>query len=217
MALITSRLMEWVLRSPTTAEAQARLGITGGGGGNVPVGGTANQVLAKIDATNFNTQWVSSSCPVGGALNQVLTKSSGADYDYAWAAGGAGPPGPAGPDVRSIALCSAFTPLATGADAGEVTVPYDADGTTAVTFNVKRLTLRVATAGGAPEIVVEKSTVAGAFAAATVGTVTLGAGAFEGSVTAALGTVASGNKLRFKVNTLGTALNWTVLVELSTV
>ena len=28
-----------------------------GGGGGVPTGGTANQALTKIDATNYNTQW----------------------------------------------------------------------------------------------------------------------------------------------------------------
>jgi hypothetical protein len=27
----------------------------------VPVGGTTGQVLAKIDGTNYNTQWVTSS------------------------------------------------------------------------------------------------------------------------------------------------------------
>ena len=33
-------------------------GTNGTNGAGVPVGGTANQVLAKIDATNYNTQWV---------------------------------------------------------------------------------------------------------------------------------------------------------------
>jgi hypothetical protein len=33
-------------------------GSTGPPGQGVPVGGTANQVLSKIDATNYNTQWV---------------------------------------------------------------------------------------------------------------------------------------------------------------
>ena len=33
-------------------------GPTGPAGPGVPTGGTANQVLAKIDATNYNTQWV---------------------------------------------------------------------------------------------------------------------------------------------------------------
>jgi hypothetical protein len=117
---------------------------------------------------------------------------------------------------RAIVLCSAFTPTGTGADLGEITVPYAGDGTTSVTYNVVRLTLRVQTAGGAPAMTVEKSTVAGAFSAASVGTVTLGSGSSEGSTTAALGTVASGDKLRFNVGTLATATNWTIIVEIST-
>jgi len=32
--------------------------VAGPAGAGVPVGGTAGQVLAKIDATNFNTEWV---------------------------------------------------------------------------------------------------------------------------------------------------------------
>lgn len=32
--------------------------ITPGGGGNVPAGGAAAQVLAKVDGTDFNTHWV---------------------------------------------------------------------------------------------------------------------------------------------------------------
>jgi hypothetical protein len=30
----------------------------GGGSGNVPTGGTAGQILSKIDATDYNTQWI---------------------------------------------------------------------------------------------------------------------------------------------------------------
>jgi len=36
-------------------------GSTGPAGPGVPVGGTANQILSKIDATNYNTQWVTPS------------------------------------------------------------------------------------------------------------------------------------------------------------
>jgi len=36
------------------------------GNGNVPVGGTVGQVLAKIDSANFNTQWVNQSGGGGG-------------------------------------------------------------------------------------------------------------------------------------------------------
>lgn len=36
-------------------------GATGATGQGVPVGGTAGQVLSKIDGTNYNTQWVAQS------------------------------------------------------------------------------------------------------------------------------------------------------------
>jgi hypothetical protein len=114
-----------------------------------------------------------------------------------------------------LTLRSGFTPAGTGGDAAEVTVPSDpSDGATSTTWNVRRILLRVAVAGGAPSITIEKSTVAGAFSASTIGTVTLGSGAYEASVTSALGTVATGNKLRFNVATLGTATGWTVQIEL---
>jgi hypothetical protein len=41
-------------------------GATGPAGPGVPTGGTADQVLAKIDGTDYNTQWVT---PSGGADN----------------------------------------------------------------------------------------------------------------------------------------------------
>jgi hypothetical protein len=114
-----------------------------------------------------------------------------------------------------LVLCAAFTPAGAGADTAEFVVPYSPrDGTTSVTWNVRRIDFRVNAAGGAPAITVEKSTAAGAFSATTVGTVTLGSGAFEGSVTAALGTTASGDKLRFNVGTLATATGWTIEVTL---
>jgi hypothetical protein len=36
-------------------------GAAGTNGQGVPVGGTAGQVLSKIDSTNYNTQWVAQS------------------------------------------------------------------------------------------------------------------------------------------------------------
>ena len=36
-------------------------GVAGTNGQGVPTGGTANQVLAKVDGTNYNTQWVTPS------------------------------------------------------------------------------------------------------------------------------------------------------------
>ena len=44
-------------------------GPAGPAGPGVPTGGTANQVLAKVDGTNFNTQWVT---PSGGGATTVL-------------------------------------------------------------------------------------------------------------------------------------------------
>jgi hypothetical protein len=57
--------------------------------GGVPTGGTANQVLAKVDATNHNLQWVtpgaaSNGVPAGGATNAILAKTSATDFAMAW-------------------------------------------------------------------------------------------------------------------------------------
>ena len=49
-------------------------GAPGTPGVGVPVGGTANQVLAKIDATDYNTQWVNQSG--GGATNLSTTRDA---------------------------------------------------------------------------------------------------------------------------------------------
>jgi hypothetical protein len=111
-------------------------------------------------------------------------------------------------------LCGGFTPLDVGPDALEVVVPRGtADAS--VTWNIQRIVLRVKTAGGSPVVVIEKSTAAGAFSATTVGTLTMGSGDYEVANTTSLGTVASGNKLRFNVTTLDSATFWTIMVEIS--
>ena len=46
-------------------------GADGADGEGVPVGGTAGQVLAKIDAANFNTEWVDAAAGGGGSMDQV--------------------------------------------------------------------------------------------------------------------------------------------------
>lgn len=43
-------------------------GPAGPAGVGIPVGGTAGQVLAKIDSTNYNTQWVTLTDPIVAAL-----------------------------------------------------------------------------------------------------------------------------------------------------
>jgi hypothetical protein len=125
----------------------------------------------------------------------------------------AGSVGPAGSTGRSVLLCAGYTPSATGADVVEVVVPRGASDAS-VTWNVNRITLRVKTAGGAPVAVVEKSTAAGVFSATTVGTLTMPSGDYQVTNATALGTVASGDKLRFNVTTLGTALYWTIQVDI---
>jgi len=48
-------------------------GADGADGEGVPIGGTTGQVLAKIDATDFNTEWVDQSG--GGAVDSVNTQT----------------------------------------------------------------------------------------------------------------------------------------------
>ena len=113
-----------------------------------------------------------------------------------------------------MTLCAGFTPTATGGDVAELSVPIDPDSGLSITWNILEIVFRVGTAGGAPEVTVEKSTVAGAFTAAAVGSVTLATGANQGSNVTSLGTTTSGDVLRFNAVVLGTAANWTVMVVL---
>lgn len=56
---------------------QGATGATGANGTNgqgVPTGGTAGQVLSKIDGTNFNTQWIT---PAAGSSGWGLTGNAG--------------------------------------------------------------------------------------------------------------------------------------------
>ena len=142
--------------------------------------------------------------------------------------GMAGPPGedgsvddfiysPSTPEKKSITLtfCSAFTPVATGGDTAELDVPK-INGQP-VLWNVMTIFFRVATAGGAPSVTIEKYTGTGAFSPTTVGTVTLGSGANEGQTTSGFTTtqLTSWDKVRMNPVTLATALNWTVEMELT--
>lgn len=53
---------------------QGQAGINGTNGQGVPIGGTANQVLAKIDGTDYNTQWINQSGG-GGSVTDVTASS----------------------------------------------------------------------------------------------------------------------------------------------
>lgn len=118
----------------------------------------------------------------------------------------------------AMVLMAGYTPTGTGADVAEIPVPYSAaDGTTSITYNIRRITFRVATAGGAPSLKVQKSTAGNAaFSGTDVDTLTIASGEYQVSTTSSFdsSTVASGNLLRVNVLTLASAQSWTVVVEL---
>lgn len=62
------------------AGAAGSAGAAGPAGQGVPVGGTAGQVLSKIDGTDFNTQWVAQS---GGFATPQTTKGDLIGFDTA--------------------------------------------------------------------------------------------------------------------------------------
>ena len=58
---------------------QGPAGTPGANGQGVPVGGTTGQVLAKVDATDYNTQWVTPSAGGSGAqVALIATKTTNA-------------------------------------------------------------------------------------------------------------------------------------------
>jgi len=66
-------------------------GTNGANGQGVPTGGTAGQVLSKVNATDYNTAWVTpasgsatNGLPTGGSANQFLIKTSATDYAASW-------------------------------------------------------------------------------------------------------------------------------------
>ena len=120
------------------------------------------------------------------------------------------------PIGRSLVLCSAYTPPIAGADSAQLLAPFDIDGLTPVTWSVKRLNFRVESTGSiSSSIAIERSTGSGYFNPTLVGTVTLSANLYETASVGSLGVLGSGEKLRFNINTLGTSLNWTVIVEIA--
>lgn len=115
-----------------------------------------------------------------------------------------------------LTLALGETVSGTGARTGQITVPRNpSDGVSALTWNVRRIDVRLATAGTL-SIQVEKSTAGtGAFSATNVGSAISLSAASEGSATSSLGTVGSGDKLRINVSayTSGSGLTVQVLLE----
>lgn len=54
----------------------------------IPQGGTAGQILKKVDSTDYNAEWAdldeSGKLPEGGTVGQVLMKKDGTDYNAEW-------------------------------------------------------------------------------------------------------------------------------------
>ena len=65
--------------SYTTSSIRGATGATGPAGPGVPTGGTAGQVLAKVDGTNYNTEWRGVDTVVTQNSDNLIT--SGAVYD----------------------------------------------------------------------------------------------------------------------------------------
>lgn len=60
-------------------------GEQGAAGQGVPSGGSGNQVLSKVNATDYNTEWKTIGLiPTGGTSGQVLTKTGSSNYQMAW-------------------------------------------------------------------------------------------------------------------------------------
>lgn len=55
----------------------------------IPTGGTAGQIIEKVDGTDYNVQWTdapaaSNGLPTGGTADQILSKIDGTNYNTQW-------------------------------------------------------------------------------------------------------------------------------------
>ena len=92
-------------------------------GVSLPTGGSTNQVLAKVDGTDFNVYWktdaTGTGLPTGGATGQVLTKYSNNDYEANWQTPTVFTLGPF--TINGIAVANATDDLTTLSDLGTTT------------------------------------------------------------------------------------------------
>jgi hypothetical protein len=182
-------------------------------------GNTFNTAL-QAGANTVNYTLSLPTAPVGAGFSAIITDSSGQMYFVVAGSGIAFSSATANtPIIRAkrpltIQFASGFTPLAAGPDNVLIRVPESAnDGTTILTYNLRRFQVRVETpSAGSSRLQLERSsTDTGVFTLAASGSshiggfgVTItGAGIYLTSVTTFSGSlVTSGNLLR---------LNWTLL------
>lgn len=125
----------------------------------------------------------------------VIYQSDGAAWAE-WAAGGSAPA------KQLHATQYGPMPVSVGST-GMYRIPY-ADGA-AVTYTLARASLHLETAGSTTTtLLIEKSSATGVFTPVLVATLTLVASATLVQVTTSLGTLASGNLLRYRWTALGT-------------
>lgn len=90
------------------------------GGSGLPIGGSTNQVLAKVDGADFNVYWktdaTGSGLPTGGSAGQVLTKIDTVDFNANWQTPTVFTLGPF--TVNGIAVANATDDLTTLSDLG---------------------------------------------------------------------------------------------------
>lgn len=116
---------------------------------------------------------------------------------------------------KTVYLCSGFTPGQEGADAVEIMMPYNNDGTTAVSWSFKRFDFRVANSGSySSSINFEKSTSTGAFSASYLTSLVMPANTYQVSTGSSNLTINSGDKLRFFVNYIGDTEYWTITAQI---
>jgi hypothetical protein len=183
---------------------------------------SGNTFYTGIQAANNTANYTLSlpTAPVGAGSSLIIV---GSDSNMYFVAPGSGIAFSSAisnaPIIRAkrplnLLFTSGFTPLAAGSDTAIIRVPESAtDGTTVLTYNLRRFQVRVETpSAGSSRLQLERSsTDTGAFALAATGSshiggfgVTIsGAGIYLTSVTSFAGSlVTSGNLLR---------LNWTLL------
>lgn len=165
--------------------------------------GTASLLLGSVESASY--------AGTASVLLGTITSAS-----YALTASHALNGGGGGAGSKVIVLCSAFTPWFTGADAAEIPIPYDSNGTTPVSWSVSRLNLRVQLSGSTTSSVsIERSAASGLFTTIqTLGTLNLNSQSYQ-TFTGSLGNLVSGDKIRFNVNTIGTSQYWTITAEIA--